>query len=126
MISVAAGQPVEFTVERGQSVEQIGQTLAQKGIVANALMFRLRARQSEQATKLKPGTYALATGMPYELVLDKLVSGPDIVYYDVTIPEGFTARRIAARFAKQAGVAEDEMLELVLHGAPSSKVSIRI
>ncbi len=115
---VAAGQPVEFTVKSGQSVEQIGVALAELGVVRNALMFRLKARNSEQATRLKTGTYALSTGMPDELVLEKLASGPDIVYFDVTIPEGFTARRVAARFAKETGVSEDEMLQLVLHGAP--------
>jgi len=115
---VAAGQPVEFTVKRGQSVEQIGQALAEKGVVRNALMFRVRARNSEQASELKPGAYNLATGMPYDIVLDKLATGPDVVYFDVTIPEGFTARRVAARFAAQAGVSEAEMLDLVLHGAP--------
>lgn len=116
--SVAAGQQVEFTVKRGQTVEQIGVALAQQGIVRNALMFRLTARNSEQANQLKPGTYNLATGMPYGLVLDKLVSGPDVVYYDVTIPEGFTARRVAARFAEETGVSKAEMLDLVMHGAP--------
>ncbi len=116
--NVAPGTKVEFTVKSGQNVEQIGQALAEKGIVANALMFRLEARNSDLATKLKPGTYAFATGMPYDLVLEKLAKGPDVVYFDVTIPEGFSARRVAARFAKETGVSEDEMLELVLHGAP--------
>jgi UPF0755 protein len=115
---VAPGQPLEFTVKQGQSVQQIGDALASKGIVANSLMFRYRARESKQANRLKPGTYLLATGMPYGLVLDKLASGPDIVYFDVTIPEGFTARRVAARFAAETGVSEAEMLDLVLHGAP--------
>ncbi|NTU70819.1 MAG: endolytic transglycosylase MltG [Coriobacteriia bacterium] len=115
---VAAGQPVEFTVTAGQSVQEIGIALAAEGIVANPNMFRWEARNSDKATSLKPGTYSLATGMPYDLVLDKLASGPDIVYFDVTIPEGFTARRVAARVAKVTGVSEDEMLDLVLHGAP--------
>lgn len=114
---VAPGQQVEFTVKKGDSVEQIGGALAGQGIVRNAAMFRWQARSSGQASKLKPGTYALATGMPYDMVLDKLVWGPDVVYYDVTIPEGFSARRVAARFAAQAHVSEPEMLELVLHKA---------
>ena len=115
---VAAGQPVEFQVQKGQSVSQIGEALAKAGIVRNANMFRWQARNSNVANKLLPGSYTLATGMPYDLVLKKLASGPDIVYYDVTIPEGFTVRRIAARFAKETGVSETELLKLVLRGAP--------
>lgn len=115
---VPAGQPVEFEVTKGESVSEIGSALAKAGIVRNANMFRLQARKSELATKLLPGVYKFATGMPYDLVLKKLVSGPDVVYYDVTIPEGFTARRVAARFAKETGVSEAEFLQLALHGAP--------
>ena len=115
---VAPGQQVEFTVKRGQSVRQIGEALAEEGIVRNALMFRLQVRSSEQDGRLMPGTYSFATGMPYDIVLQKLVSGPDIITFDVTIPEGFTARQVAARFAKETGVPEAEMLDLVSHGAP--------
>lgn len=115
---VPPGQPVEFEVKRGQGVSEIGNALAKAGIIRNSNMFRLQARRSDVEAKLLPGTYRFATGMPYDLVLEKLASGPDIVYYDVTIPEGFTARRVAARFAKETGVSEAELLQLALHGAP--------
>ena len=115
---VAPGQQLEFEVKHGESFTQIADALAKDGVVRNALMFKLRARNAPETTKLKPGTYAFVTGMPYDIVLKKLAAGPDIVYYDVTIPEGFTARRVAARFAKETGVSELIFLELVLHGAP--------
>ena len=70
-------------------------------------MFRLRARDSELAGKFKPGTYALATGMPYDLVFEKLASGPEIVYFDVTIPEGFTRDQVAERISAKTGISQD-------------------
>jgi len=115
---VAPGQAVQFVVRTGDTTKVIASSLATKGIVANALMFRLRARNTALGSKLKPGTYSLSTGMPYDIVLQKLAAGPDVVYYDVTIPEGFTARRVAARLSAQAHVDEARMLDLVLHGAP--------
>ncbi|TLM90912.1 MAG: endolytic transglycosylase MltG, partial [Actinobacteria bacterium] len=115
---IAAGKPVEVTIKRGSSTEAIAEQLSKAGVVPNALMFRIKARQAEADGKLKAGAYAFETGAGYEAAIGKLVHGPDIVYYDVVIPEGFTARQVAARFAKRAGVSEDEMLELVLHGAP--------
>ncbi len=115
---VAPGQKVEFEVKRGESFGAIAEALAKQGVVPNAEMFKLRSRNSSEAKHLKPGVYAFSTGMPYDIVLEKLASGPDIVYYDVTIPEGFTARRVAARFAKETGVSEIVLLQLVLHGAP--------
>jgi UPF0755 protein len=113
-----AGQPVEFVVPKGATANQIAVSLAKQGIVNSSLMFRLKARDAGLGSKLLPGAYALATGMPYDIVLHKLASGPDIVYYEVTIPEGFTASRVAARMAAQAHVPVAEMLALVLHGAP--------
>jgi len=115
---VAAGKPVLFVVQKGDSTTKIAASLAGKGIVGNSLMFRWRAKNTQLASKLKPGTYSLATGMPYDIVLTKLAAGPDVVYYDVTIPEGFTAKRVAARMAARAHVDEAEMLDLVEHGAP--------
>jgi UPF0755 protein len=115
---VVPGKPIEVTVAKGSSSASIAKQLSDEGVVSNAFAFRLDARRAGIDAQLKPGTYSLATGMPDAMVLEKLRKGPDIVYYDVTIPEGFTARQIAARFAKRAGVSEEEMLALVTAGAP--------
>lgn len=114
---IAAGQSVEIVIESGASTADIGGTLSSAGVVDNALMFRLKARNGDVAGQLKAGTYAFATGSRYEDVLAALTKGPDIVYFDVVIPEGFTAKQVAARFAKQTGVDEAQMLALVSTGA---------
>jgi len=116
--SVAAGKPVQIEIKSGSSTAQIARMLSQAGVVPNALMFRIQAKTSSEDGQLKAGVYDLKTGMPYDVVLKKLQSGPDVVYYDVVIPEGFTGKQIAARFAKRAGVSEDEMLSLIATGAP--------
>jgi UPF0755 protein len=116
--SFAAGKPVEITIPTGSTTEKIGERLAAAGVIPNALMFRVKVRLSPHDGNLKAGTYALRTGMEYDPVILKLAKGPDIVYYDVPIPEGFTAKQIAARFAKRAHLSEDELLALVTKGAP--------
>lgn len=115
---IAAGEPVEVTITQGASTAEIAETLVGAGIVENARMFRLRARNSQTDGQLKAGNYALTTGMSYDDALAALAKGPNIVFFDVPIPEGFTAVQIAARFAKRTGVSEDEMLALVTKGAP--------
>lgn len=115
---VVPGQPVEVVIAKGSSTAAIAQALAEVGVVENALMFRVKARDTHSDAELKAGTYSFVTGTPYEEVLAKLVKGPDIVYYDVTIPEGFTVRQVAARFAKRARINENELLSLVTAGAP--------
>lgn len=112
-----AGQEVELAIAKGSSTSSIASDLSEAGVVPNALMFRVKARQAKVDGQLKAGTYALTTGMGYEAAIAKLIKGPDIVYYDIPIPEGFTGKQIAARFAKRAGVNEDQLLALVQGGA---------
>ena len=114
---IAAGMPVEIVIESGSSTARIGEVLSAAGVIDNALMFRLKARSSESDGLLKAGTYSFATGSEYADVLARLAKGPDIVYFDVVIPEGFTARQVAARFAAETGVPENELLALVTTGA---------
>ena len=87
-----------------------------EGVVANSLMFRLKARDSDLSGQFKPGTYTLATGMPYELVIEKLAAGPDVVYYDVTIPEGYTAVKVAERVSEKTGISREELTRLMTNG----------
>lgn len=114
---VTAGRPVQITIAQGASTASIAQQLADKGVVSSSFWFRFKARQSGLDSSLKPGTYELKTGMSDELVLQQLQKGPNVVYYDVPIPEGFTIEQIAARFAARAHVSEDEMLALARNGA---------
>lgn len=116
-VEVAAGAPVEVEIASGSSTAAIAEKLASAGVVENALMFRLQSRLTESDGLLRAGVYTFSTGMPYDLVLEKLKIGPDIVFYDVPIPEGFTARQIAERFTARAQIPEAELLALVTGGA---------
>ena len=109
------GQQVEVRIPEGASTEQIARMLSMYSVVKNSLMFQIEAKLDKAA--LRPGTYELSTGMPDELVLKTLSAGPQVVYYDVVIPEGFTAKQVARRFAARAGVPADEMMSLVTSGA---------
>ena len=116
--SISAGEPVEVAIAKGTSTAGIAEQLSQEGVIGNALMFRVLARTGDRDAALKAGTYALETGMEYDAVLARLEKGPEIVIFDVPIPEGFTTRQVATRFAKRAGVDEDELLALMTSGAP--------
>ena len=112
----AQGQHVEVRIPEGAGTEQIARMLSSYGVINNSLMFEIKGKLDN--TPLHPGTYQFATGMPDDLVLKSLSKGPQIVYYDVIIPEGFTAKQVAKRFAARAGVPADEMMSLVTSGAP--------
>lgn len=116
--SVAAGKQVNVVIQPNETTAQIGRQLVYVGVVPNALMFRLQARLSPTHGQLKTGSYEFTTGSSYDAVLKQLANGPQIVFYDVTIPEGFTAKQVAARFAARAKIPYDEILALVTKGAP--------
>jgi UPF0755 protein len=116
--AIAPGKTVEIAIPKGSSTADIAQTLTRAGVVDNALMFRLKARNTSVDGSLRAGTYQMTTGVGYEKAFALLKKGPNIVFFDVPIPEGFTGKKIAARFASRTGVDEDELLDLISNGAP--------
>lgn len=103
-----AGTPVQVEIESGASTAAIAQQLADEGVVGSALAFRITSRLSHADGRLKPGSYALETGMPAREVIGLLERGPATKYVTVTIPEGWTIDKIAERLEQQAGISAAE------------------
>ena len=118
-IEVEAGLPVQVEIPDGAGTREIAEILAEKGVIDNAAMFRLRARTGEIDGKLRSGTYDLATGMPYDAVVEKLLAGPPIPYVTVTIPEGYRLDQIAARYEEVVGIPAADFLALAQEQAQS-------
>lgn len=114
---VPAGRSVSVSIPEGSGTTAIGRALAEKGVVANALAFRLATRLSGADGHLRAGVYRLETGSSYSDVIAALRKGPDTDIVVVTIPEGFVIDQIAERFAKQAGVSKSDLLRLAKRGA---------
>jgi len=115
--AVETGKPVQLQVPKGASTTQIATLLTDAGVVPNAMMFRVQTRLAEADGQLKAGVYDLATGMPYDLVIERLQQGPPIKYVTVTIPEGWVVTQIASRLDKEAGIPKEEFLKLARGGA---------
>lgn len=101
---IAAGKKVTVVIPQGSRTRDVALLLESKGVIGNANMFRLRARLDELDGKMRPGTYRLRTRMSYTDALDTLAAGPDIAYYTVVVPEGFTIAQTAARFERDAHI----------------------
>ncbi|MBN1192098.1 MAG: endolytic transglycosylase MltG [Coriobacteriia bacterium] len=115
--NIAAGASVHVVIESGSSTAEIAEILSEAGVIENALMFRWKTRQAEADGKMRAGEYDLSTGMPYDLVMERLIAGPVAVYFKVPVPEGFTAVQVAERFAERAQIPADELTALVTAGA---------
>jgi UPF0755 protein len=101
---VAPGQPVELTVEPGQSVRAVGDRLQELGVISSGMRFRSAAEDADLATRLQPGTFQLETGMSSEEAVEVLAAGPtgresDDVRF--TVQEGLTVEQTLERLADQ-------------------------
>lgn len=112
--NIPAGRPVQIEVAEGADTKSIANVLSSAGVIGNSSMFRLRARLDGVDGKLRPGVYDLETGMRFEDVVEKLLSGPPIPYVKIIVPEGFTVEQIGARLEKELGIPAAEFNDLAL------------
>ncbi|HEV2776650.1 MAG TPA: endolytic transglycosylase MltG, partial [Solirubrobacteraceae bacterium] len=102
----AQGAQVQVTIPPGSGAGEIGDQLAQEGVVDSAFFFRVRATLSGKRDSLRSGRHTLREGMTYGSAIEAL-SEPDVAKQrptvDVTIPEGRSRREIAP-IAEKAGL----------------------
>lgn len=99
---------VRVTVPAGASFRQVADTLAARGLVGSARLFRWYAAFGGRDRAVKAGTYQLSAGQSWSELLDALVAGTGLVV-SVTIPEGFDLRRIVPRLARALEVPDDSV-----------------
>ncbi|MCL6473292.1 MAG: endolytic transglycosylase MltG [Firmicutes bacterium] len=108
--------PVKVKIEKGMTASQIGGLLQKKKVIKNSFVFRVAAKKRGVESDFKPGEYEFTTGMEYNVVIDRLIAGPPITYYDITLPEGWTAKQMAARIGPVGHINADEYLNIVEQG----------
>ena len=95
-------------IPRGSSFRVAAESLAAKGVVRSALLFRLYAKVTERDRSIKPGTYQLRRGESYRSAVDALVLGRGLVHV-VTVVEGWELRQIVAQLARSLGTPLDSV-----------------
>lgn len=93
------GKQIAFKITSGESTAQIADDLQSKGLIRNALAFRVWARVKGLDTRLQAGVYKkLNSSMTIDKIVDELLNAqPDAI--TVTIPEGWRLEQMADRFA---------------------------
>ena len=82
-----------FAVKKGSSFNQLVNKLKAEGLLENDLYFKLHARHSKKASKIKAGEYLLTPGLTPESLLDVFVSGRS-VSYQFSIIEGSNFKQL--------------------------------
>jgi len=94
-------------IPRGSSVSQIGDLLAERGVVSSGFFFTTRARLAGGGEDLESGSYELRRDMSYAAALDALARGPKAPkLVTATIPEG-RARGEVAPLVEDFGLEGD-------------------
>ncbi|MEW6324864.1 MAG: endolytic transglycosylase MltG [Nitrospirota bacterium] len=96
------GEPRDVVVEvpDGAALAAVARQLAGAGVVSHPRYFTLLGQLLNADRAIQAGDYAFNTGMRPLEVLGRLTSG-SVIQIAVTIPEGFTAREIAAHLEAQ-------------------------
>lgn len=88
----------DFEVKEGEGSTEVGQNLQQQGLVKSKYIFWYYVWKTGTDDKIQAGAYELAPNMTIGEMVDKFTRG-DVVaqVVKVTIPEGFTNKKIIAR-----------------------------
>ena len=83
--------PRTWLIEEGSNLTRVARQLEEKNILEYSSVLLAYARAVGQ-TGIRAGEYQLESGETPLSLLDKLTTG-DVIYYQVTIPEGLTVQQ---------------------------------
>ncbi len=102
------GQPIDVTIEPGQSPAEIGQLLEELGVIESDVQFRALVALLGYDRVLQAGDYEFRSGMP-ALEAVYLMRRGSIATREVTIVEGWRLEQIADALAEH-GIPREEFL----------------
>lgn len=95
---------VVVEIPEGTGAGEVGDLLAEAGVLANAWVFRLQARFDDRASRIRPGRYELMRDMSAGDVLTLLSAAPEAAAtFTVTIPEGLSVDETLDTLAEAEG-----------------------
>lgn len=87
----------DFLITKGSGASQIGNKLANEGLIKSPVAFKLYVQATGKQSKIQAGEYRLSPSFSLFKIVDELVKGPVEIW--VTIPEGLRREEIAQRFS---------------------------
>ena len=107
---------VTLVVRPGQSVGDVTDQLASKGLIRSSFWFSLYTRY-RGLSSVQPGKYMLDTGMSASTIVGFLQSGPEVQSIQLAFPEGLTAQQMAAVVEKSGlGVTAQQYMNEATKG----------
>ncbi|HEX7051428.1 MAG TPA: endolytic transglycosylase MltG [Longimicrobiales bacterium] len=117
------GPVIRVRVPHGASLDEVADSLVQKGILRAPTLFRAYARIAGVDDEIKSGTYGFRRGAGWKKVLDDLRFGR-ILTARLVIPEGWSLRGIAPSLAEITGAPADSILAVLSDPACAEKFDV--
>lgn len=102
-----------FIVSKGETFAKVMDRLAEANVIRNKFLFKLAGKIHGTTTKIQIGKYRFRSGMSNVDILNDLATGTSIEAIIVSIPEGWTSKRIASVLAREAGIDSVRFMSLV-------------
>ncbi|MCA9735230.1 MAG: endolytic transglycosylase MltG [Deferribacteres bacterium] len=118
-----ANAGVTVVIPKGASIQRIASILYQADVIENPNLFRLAAKLSGYETKLQAGKFKLPQRLNNLDVLRLLNTGRQIEE-SVTLPEGSTAKQIAAVLSAKVEIDSAAFMELVFDSAFTAQKNV--
>ena len=95
------GDPVNFTVNEGDTLASVADRLQVERIITNARVFTTYVRY-KGGLELQPGYYTLRPRDDLGNIMKALRTSPTQTFINVTFPEGYAVARMGARLERDA------------------------
>ncbi len=109
-------QLVDVEIPHGAYTAQIADILQEKGLIENALFFRIHAKLAKADGLWQVGTFMLSSDMGYSGIVRELQTSTPRANVNVTIPEGYTVEEIARLLAEKEICEEADFYNAVVNG----------
>lgn len=114
---------VHVRVPAGAPFTAVADSLEARGVIRSALLFRLYARLSGADRAAKAGTYAFRPGAGWRSILDDLRHGR-VATIRLTVPEAWTAQRIAERLVAATGLEADAVDAVIQESGAAARFGV--
>ncbi len=117
------GGSTRVIIPRGATFAEAADSLSKANLVGWRKVFRLYARVTGGDRNIKPGTYLLRHGTPWNDIISALHGGHGLVN-TITIPEGYTISQIAPALARTLKVPVESVQTAVRDTALLARLDI--
>ena len=109
--SSTGGEEVSVEIPEGATTKDIAKILNDAGLIDSEIIFRIQSRMSGYDGTYIQGKYSIPMGSGAEEIMAILSAGPQVdESRRVTIPEGYTAQRIASLLEERGIVTADDFI----------------